>query len=81
MITLFTACKHNHLRFRSVCHKFIMANFMKAVGGCLCFFIFYFNVCTRHEAHRKHVHTVCTTQIDNNRHELFVPASGVGPQD
>jgi len=41
--------------------------------------VVHFNVCTRHEAHTIQAHTVCITQFDNNRHERFVVALGVGP--
>jgi len=39
------------------------------------YFFLCFNICTRHEAHRAHAHTVCTTQLDNWR-ALCFPKAG-----
>jgi len=36
------------------------------------YLLFCFPLCTRHVVHRAQTHTVCTTQIDNNRHQRFV---------
>jgi len=33
--------------------------------------LLHFNVSTRHEVHRAQAHTVCTTQLDNNRHNIL----------
>ena len=40
---------------------------------------FYFYLWTRHEVHRAQARTICTTQIDNNRHRTFCMALVVGP--
>jgi len=34
-------------------------------------YILIFNLWTRHEVHRAQARTICTTQIDNNRHRTF----------
>ena len=49
---------------------------------CVCdIYFIYFKVWTRHEVHRAQAHTVCTTQIDKNRHRTFYNGVVVEPQD
>jgi len=51
---------------------------VKATKTKLSDIFFYFNVWTRREVHRAQAHTVCTTQIDKNRHDRFITALGLG---
>ena len=62
------------IRLRKITKIYLLISmqwFLKTI-----FNYFYFNLWTRHEVHRAQARTICTTQIDNNRHRTF--CIGVG---
>ena len=63
------------LFFHQVNLRYASQQHFKLILMIVCFYI-YFKVCTRYEVHTAQAHTVCTTQIDNNRHRTF--CNGVG---